>query len=330
MKYGDISGTDLLGIDRVLRRGRGEILEDTEDVLFVRDTVSDAYFLACKNREAGIALLDGYSGAGCDLLAVTDHETGLEAFERYGVVPVQAHEPAGNSIGDDGGEYYMKKTPRAIEMAAKIGCPSITVHPGSANKYEMTKEEFVEKNIAAVKKLLPYAEEYGIEILLENIGFADTPPYRGVYATTAKDLTDIVDAIDHPLLAVNWDVGHAMCNGLDEYEEMKSLGSRIHGLHVHDNMGFKRLCAGERMIDGDMHTAPLMWDADFDAVIRALTDIGYKGTLNFEVNPPKSVRKYAAESPELMRYAREVLLCGDAMLYSIGRLMLEKYNCFEG
>ena len=84
MIYGNISDVDLLGIDRVLRRGSGEILVDSENILFVRDSVSNAFFLACKDREAGLALLDGYSGTGCDLLAVTDYETGLEAFERYG------------------------------------------------------------------------------------------------------------------------------------------------------------------------------------------------------------------------------------------------------
>ena len=69
-----------------------------------------------------------------------------EALKRYNMTPVQSHEPAGNSIGDDNGEYYMKKTPRSIEMAAKIGCRSITIHPGTANKYALTREEFVEKN----------------------------------------------------------------------------------------------------------------------------------------------------------------------------------------
>ena len=49
---------------------------------------------------------------------------------RNSISPVQCHEPAGNNIGDDNGQYYHKKAVRAIEMAAKIGCPCMTIHPG--------------------------------------------------------------------------------------------------------------------------------------------------------------------------------------------------------
>ena len=253
-----------------------------------------------------------------------------EALKRYDMTPVQSHEPAGNSIGDDGGEYYMKKTPRSIEMAAKIGCPSITIHPGSTNTPEMEKEAFVEGNIKAIKKLIPYAEEYGIELLLENIGYKDLPPFCNVHAATAQDLIDIVDEINHPLVAVNWDVGHAHFNGLDEYAEMTKLGSRLHGIHVHDNLGFKRFESYGRMIEGDMHHIPLFCSLDFDAVIRALIDTGYKGTFNFEADAPARVKPYTENRPELAEYAREVRVAVDTLVYKTGKLLLEKYGICEG
>ena len=80
----DISGIDHLGLDRVLRRGTGEIIEDSDNVLFIRDSVSAAYMLACEDRAAGLALLDRHIGSDCSLLMVSDHELGLAAFERYG------------------------------------------------------------------------------------------------------------------------------------------------------------------------------------------------------------------------------------------------------
>ncbi|MBO4217852.1 MAG: sugar phosphate isomerase/epimerase [Clostridia bacterium] len=253
-----------------------------------------------------------------------------EAFRRYGVVPVQAHEPTGNSIGDDGGEYYMKKTPRAIEMAAKIGCPSITVHAGAANGYEMTREEFVEGNVKALKKLIPYAEEYGIEILVENTGLTGLTERHGKYVTTAQDMIDLVDEVGHPLVAVNWDVGHANCCGLDEYEEMTKLGKRLRGVHVHDNMGFRRTDFDGKFYEGDMHTLPLMWSVDFDAVIKALIDVGYKGTFNFEVDAPKGLMRFISGKDELKEDAREILRQHERLLYTIGKTMLTKYGCFEG
>lgn len=253
-----------------------------------------------------------------------------EAIKKYNMIPAQCHEPAGNSIGDDGGEYYMKKTPRSIEMAAKIGCPSITIHPGCANVIPLSREEFVEKNIIAIKKLIPYAEEYGIELLLENIGTMHNEKEKGVYASTAQDLLDIVDEINHPLLNVNWDVGHANFNGLNEYAEMTQLGSKLHGIHVHDNLGFREFEIYGRKIAHDMHTLPLYYNVNFDDVIKALIDVGYKGTFNFEVDAPKGVLPYIENNRDLIKSVREVRFYVDRLLYSIGKLLLEKYNIFEG
>lgn len=79
----EIGGIDLLGIDRVLKRGSGKILADTETVLLVRDAVSGAYFLACDDLSAGLSLLDRYAG-DCKLLMVANEALGKAAFARYG------------------------------------------------------------------------------------------------------------------------------------------------------------------------------------------------------------------------------------------------------
>ena len=80
----DISGIDCLGLDRVLRRGSGEKIAERDDALFIRDRVSGACMLACEDRAAGIALLDGHIGPDCRLLMISDHALGQTAFERYG------------------------------------------------------------------------------------------------------------------------------------------------------------------------------------------------------------------------------------------------------
>ena len=75
---------DCLGIDRVLKRGTGEIIEDRAEALLVRDTVSGAYFLACENATLGLSLLDRHAGRGINLLMVSNDAIGKTAFERYG------------------------------------------------------------------------------------------------------------------------------------------------------------------------------------------------------------------------------------------------------
>ena len=80
----DISGIDFLGIDRVLRRGSGEILEERDDAILVRDSVSGACFLGCEDAAAGMPLLERLIGQDCDLLMVSDYALGTAAFERFG------------------------------------------------------------------------------------------------------------------------------------------------------------------------------------------------------------------------------------------------------
>jgi len=80
----DISGINYLGLDRVLKRGSGEIIVNMDDALFIRDSISGAYLLACEDMMTGITLLDRYDGQGFDLLMVTDYALGKTAFERYG------------------------------------------------------------------------------------------------------------------------------------------------------------------------------------------------------------------------------------------------------
>ena len=80
----DIDGIDYLGIDRVMKRGSGEIIVKQDDALFIRDSISGAYFLACEDTAAGILLLDRFDARRCELLMISNHALGSEAFVRYG------------------------------------------------------------------------------------------------------------------------------------------------------------------------------------------------------------------------------------------------------
>ena len=80
----DLANIDLLGLQRVLQRGTGTIIEEQEDMLFLFDTVSEAYFLACDDPDKGMEVLDRHRDREFRLLMTSDHRTGLLAFEKYG------------------------------------------------------------------------------------------------------------------------------------------------------------------------------------------------------------------------------------------------------
>ncbi|MBO4289789.1 MAG: GNAT family N-acetyltransferase [Lachnospiraceae bacterium] len=80
----DISGIDYLGLDRVLKRGTGEVIEEHELAMFVYDSVSEAYFLACADPALGAEILERHRDRDYHALMVSDHGLGLKAYERYG------------------------------------------------------------------------------------------------------------------------------------------------------------------------------------------------------------------------------------------------------
>ena len=77
----------------------------------------------------------------------------------------------------------------------------------------------------------------------------------------------------------------------------------------------------------DMHTLPLFGIIHFDIVIRTLKEIGYKGFFNFETARPKD--RSFEKGDQLQHILPEVkkqVLC---LEHTIGRLMLQAYDCYE-
>ena len=84
MKEIDTGRIEFLGLDRVLKRGTGEILCEQEAALLIRDSVSGAVLLACDDAAAGLSVLERHLDDSCRLLMVSDLSFGRTAFEKYG------------------------------------------------------------------------------------------------------------------------------------------------------------------------------------------------------------------------------------------------------
>lgn len=80
----DTTRIEYLGLDRVLKRGTGEILAERDGALLIRDSVSEACLLACEDVSPGLAVLDRHLPPDCRLLMVPHPELGDIAFARYG------------------------------------------------------------------------------------------------------------------------------------------------------------------------------------------------------------------------------------------------------
>jgi sugar phosphate isomerase/epimerase len=78
-----------------------------------------------------------------------------------------------------------------------------------------------------------------------------------------------------------------------------------------------------------MHTLPLFCSLDYDAVVRALIDTGYKGTFNFEVDAPQKLLRFTEKREDLSERAQAIRLSVDKLVYELGCLILQKYNILE-
>jgi sugar phosphate isomerase/epimerase len=89
------------------------------------------------------------------------------------------------------------------------------------------------------------------------------------------ELRDYVDACNAvaPVFTACLDIGHCLLTGHDPAIAIRTLGSRLGCLHVHDVDGIN-----------DSHTCPMTMKVDFPAVMDALWEIGYKGEFTLEAD----------------------------------------------
>lgn len=239
-----------------------------------------------------------------------------ETQAALGLRIVQAHAPMGKPLLEDGG-VFLADTIRCVEACGAWGVENLVVHSGYLPG--LTPEETFLKNRAFFMPILQAAEKHGVNILVEN--FNKMNKENVYWIDNGSDLLKMIQCVDHPLFHAVWDVGHANLQTVSQDEELRLLGSHVHALHIHDNLG-----------DWDTHLAPFLGTTNLDSVLHGLLDIGYSGYFTFEVGgiflPPEQRREYAPDS----RLKKAPLALRDAFeryLYQLGKTVLEAYNCFE-
>lgn len=148
---------DFLGIDRVIRRGTGEVIENGERALFVRDSVSKAYFLACTDAEYAASLLDKYKEK-INLLSVTNGTVGKAAFEMLGFSDkLECYQTAYFGVRPD------TKLHITVRVAEEHDLPMLTA------TYHLISAEEMEKVVERGSLLLGYEGERLIGFIGEHL-----------------------------------------------------------------------------------------------------------------------------------------------------------------
>ncbi len=164
----------------------------------------------------------------------------------------------------------------AIDIAAKIDASYVVVHPGFLGSPAFDREEGCEMAYEQMAKLAAYADNAGVKLAMENVG------YKGQSIYTEEEFPAFLDNLpDNTYFLI--DTGHAFLNGWDIPALIRKTNNRLIGLHLHDNNGLSddHLAIGK----GKIHWGPI-----FEA-IKELYDQGIEPELVLEFAPGTDLKE---------------------------------------
>ncbi|MEW6112900.1 MAG: sugar phosphate isomerase/epimerase family protein [Thermodesulfobacteriota bacterium] len=169
-------------------------------------------------------------------------------------------------------EAYLPSLKQSVDVAHKMELSFLTVHLWLDSRF--VKPDVRLEKIAALRELIGYGQDRGIEIALENL------------SESAEDLGPIFDQV--PGLVLTLDVGHAqlLSKFNRSFEIIDQLRAWIRHVHVHDNQG------GNSAKD-DIHLPIGKGIIDFPSIMAKLVRTGYDGTVTLELEPDALVESRA-------------------------------------
>ncbi len=176
--------------------------------------------------------------------------------------------------------------PKSLKVSSFFGCQYIVVHGFKLKKYYGSEAAEWAETERFFEYLAPMAKETGITMCMENVyenlggHIVEGPGCDAIKA--AERIDRINEKFGAEVLGFCFDTGHANIAGLDLERFIKTLGSRLKVLHIHDN-------DGER----DLHQMPFTFtklrenkpSTDWEGFIRALKSVGFDKVLSFETAP---------------------------------------------
>lgn len=236
-----------------------EVALDEKGMVSLESTKEDAETVKAWAKEAGVAL---YSVA-----------SGLYWKKNYTASSEEIRKEA------------KEITKKQLQVASWLGCQSILVVPGAVGVDFEPGSEIVDYDVAydrcleALKELAPVAEEYQVELCIENVW--------NKFLLSPLEMRDLIDKVNSPWVGSYFDVGNVLYCGYPE-QWIKILGKRIRKVHFKD---FKR-SVGTLDGFGDL----LSGDVNWKNVRAALEKTGYDGWVTAEMLPPY------AQYPETILY----------------------------
>ncbi len=253
----------LLSVDTNVLRDK---YDDITAIKMIKEAGFDAYdysmFRAKGERDM---LEDDYIERARNLRKISDE---------IGILCRQAHAPFSfqytNKIDISDPEYL--KIVRSMEVASILGAKNIIVH--TVKKDLPDGFELEDYSREFYRSFIPYCEKYNISISVENLvgRHPETKEKFEVFSNPLKHI-EFVKSLESKYFNICIDVGHSALLGYMPEDVINAMDSSLFKtIHIHDN-DFER----------DSHVLPYEGKTDWEAVTKALANVGYEGDFSFEL-----------------------------------------------
>jgi hydroxypyruvate isomerase len=224
----------------------------------------DAVTLARHAQRIGLEAIEGIPSSAYDEVK----ELGLE------ISLVGSHGFAKGPLNPDNHPTVEAKLREGIDLAVRYGAPNVITFTGM--KEAGISDEAARRNcLACWKRVIPYAEEKGVGIVLEHLNSRDNShPMKGHPGYWGDDLercVDLVRAVDSPRFRLLFDIYHVQIMHGDLIRNIRRYHELVGHYHTAGNPG-----RGE--LDEDQ-------EINYPAVMRAIVETGYRGYVAQEFIP---------------------------------------------
>ncbi len=192
--------------------------------------------------------------------------SGVASGESWGCSPTSYDPEVRQSIID-----FTKKS---LQITKWLGTDAYLFVPGAVDVFFLPDGEVVPYDVCyqratdSIFQIAPTAEKLGVSIAVENVW--------NKFLLSPLEMRSFIDQFHSRNVGAYFDVGNVLLTGYPE-QWIRILGSRIKRIHIKD---FKRSIG---TIDGFVDL--LEGDVDFEAVNKALAEIGYDGFVTAEMLP---------------------------------------------
>lgn len=225
-------------------------------------------------------------------------------------IPMLCYSPDFTKPNPDERRAEVEMQKQAVLATARLGGQYCRVLSGQ-RRPGLVRQEAIGWVADAIHQVLPFAEEHGVTLILENHykdGFWEHPEF----AQPADIFLELLEAIgEHPCFGVNYDPSNTLLAGEDPLELLNAVKHRVVTMHASDRYLEGGTLDDLRRIELHPHTgyASLLRHGvigqglnDYDRIFSTLRDVGFQGWISIEDGQdPKVGMHELAESARFLR-----------------------------